>query len=53
MMAKSLVCCRFTLCSVTPEQKFGWFVEPTYSYSFSNGHEQALGMAVGLLIPIR
>lgn len=37
----------------TPEHKFGWFVEPTYSYSFSNGHEQALGMAVGLLIPIR
>jgi hypothetical protein len=37
----------------TPEHKFGWFVEPTYSYSFSNGHEQALGMTVGALIPIR
>jgi hypothetical protein len=37
----------------SPEHKSGWFVEPTYSYSFSNGHQQALGIAVGLLIPIR
>jgi hypothetical protein len=42
----------FTIWS-TPAQKFGWFVEPTYSCSFSSGHEQALGMAVGLLVPIR
>jgi hypothetical protein len=37
----------------TPDRKFGWFLEPAYSYSFSNGHEQSLGMTVGLLIPIR
>jgi hypothetical protein len=35
----------------TPEQKFGWFVEPTYS--FSSGHEQAVGLTLGVLIPIR
>lgn len=36
-----------------PERKYGWFVEPSYSYSFSNGHEQSLGMSVGLLIAIQ
>lgn len=36
----------------TPDRKFGWFVEPSYSYSFSSGHEQSLAMSVGLLIPI-
>lgn len=35
-----------------PERKFGWFFEPSYSYSFSSGHEQSLGVSVGLLIPI-
>ncbi len=35
-----------------PERKFGYFVESSYSYSFSNGHEQSLGMNVGLLIAI-
>jgi hypothetical protein len=36
----------------TPDRKFGWFLEPSYSYSFSRGHEQSLGTSVGLLIPI-
>jgi hypothetical protein len=35
-----------------PERKIGWFLEPSYSYSFSRGHEQSLGVSVGLLIPI-
>ncbi len=34
------------------DRKYGWFLEPTYSYSFSRGHEQSLGTTVGLLIPI-
>lgn len=37
----------------TAERKLGWFVAPTYSYSFSKGHEQSLGFATGLIIPIR
>jgi hypothetical protein len=37
----------------TADRKYGWFLEPTYSYSFSSGHEQSLGATVGLLIPIR
>jgi hypothetical protein len=36
----------------TPDRKFGWFLEPTYSYSFSSGHEKSLGLTAGLLIPI-
>jgi hypothetical protein len=36
----------------TAERNYGWFLEPTYSYSFGSGHEQSLGAAVGLLIPI-
>ncbi len=35
-----------------PERKFGWFLEPSYSYSFGSGHEQSLGVSVGLLIAI-
>jgi hypothetical protein len=34
------------------DRKFGWFVEPTYSYSFSKGHEQSIGMTTGLIIAI-
>jgi hypothetical protein len=37
----------------TKDRKFGWFVEPTYSYSFGSEHEQSLGVSVGLLIPIQ
>jgi hypothetical protein len=36
----------------TPDRKVGWFLEPSYSYSFSAGHEQSLGASIGLLIPI-
>jgi hypothetical protein len=36
-----------------PERKFGWFIEPSYGYDFGRGHEQSLGVTVGLLIPIR
>jgi hypothetical protein len=35
-----------------PELRLGWFLEPTYSYSFSKGHEQTTAVSVGLLIPI-
>jgi hypothetical protein len=34
----------------TPDRKYGWFLEPTYSYSFSSGHERSLGVSAGLLI---
>jgi hypothetical protein len=34
----------------SPDRKLGWFLEP--SYSFIGGHEQSLGVSVGLLIPI-
>jgi hypothetical protein len=34
------------------DRKFGWFLEPSYSYSFSKEHEQSLGVTVGLLIAI-
>jgi hypothetical protein len=36
----------------TKDRRFGWFVEPTYNYSLAKGHEQSLGLAMGLLIPI-
>jgi hypothetical protein len=36
----------------TRDRKFGWFLEPSYSYSFSRGHEQSLGASIGLLIAI-
>jgi hypothetical protein len=35
-----------------PDRKYGWFLEPTFSYSFGSGHEQSLGLTAGLLIPI-
>jgi hypothetical protein len=35
-----------------PERKFGWFIEPTYSYSLNRDHEQSLAVSVGLLITI-
>src|SRR5581483_8323728 len=37
----------------TVDRRLGWFVAPTYSYSFSRGHEQSVGIAGGLIIPIR
>jgi hypothetical protein len=36
----------------TRDRKFGWFLEPSYSCSFSKDHEQSVGMSVGLLIAI-
>jgi hypothetical protein len=36
----------------TPDRKLGWFLEPSYSYSFIGAPEQTLGVSVGLLIPI-
>jgi hypothetical protein len=36
----------------TPDRKFGWFLEPSYTYSFGAGHEQSFGVSAGLLIPI-
>ena len=36
----------------SPDRKLGWFLEPSYSYSFIGGHEQSLGVSLGLLIPI-
>jgi hypothetical protein len=35
------------------ERKFGWFVEPSYSFDFGREHERSLGVTVGVLIPIR
>jgi len=36
----------------SPERKFGWYLEPSYSYDFGKGHEQSLGASAGLLIAI-
>jgi hypothetical protein len=36
----------------SPERTYGWFLEPSYSCSFSKEHEQSLGVSVGLLIAI-
>jgi hypothetical protein len=36
----------------TPDRKLGWFLEPTYSYSFSSEHEQSFAVSAGLLIAI-
>jgi hypothetical protein len=36
----------------TPDRRFGWFLEPSYTYSFGTGHEQSFGVSAGLLIPI-
>ena len=36
----------------SPERRSGWYLEPSYGYSFDNGHEQSLGVSAGLLIPI-
>jgi hypothetical protein len=37
----------------TPDRKLGWFLEPSYTYSFGRGHEQSFGVSTGLLIPIQ
>jgi hypothetical protein len=35
-----------------PKSRFGWFLEPSYGYSFAHGHEQSLSISAGLLIKI-
>jgi hypothetical protein len=32
------------------ERKFGWFVDPSYSVSFAPGHQQSVGLTLGILI---
>jgi hypothetical protein len=36
----------------TLDRKYGYFLEPSYTYSFAHGHEQSFGVSAGLLIPI-
>jgi len=36
----------------TGKHRFGWFLEPVYDYSFAGGHQQSIGVSVGLLIGI-
>jgi hypothetical protein len=36
-----------------PDRKYGWFLEPSYTYSFINGRAQSFGVSAGLLIAIR
>ena len=36
----------------TLDRKYGYFLEPSYTYSFAHGHEQSFGVSGGLLIPI-
>jgi hypothetical protein len=35
-----------------PSRRVGWYVEPSYGYGLGSGHEQTLGVSVGLLIPL-
>jgi hypothetical protein len=37
----------------TPDRKYGWFLEPSYTYSFAGGRGQSFGVGVGLLIPFK
>jgi hypothetical protein len=37
----------------TADRRYGWFLEPSYTYSFTGGHEQSFGVSAGLLIPIQ
>lgn len=37
----------------TADRQYGWFLEPSYTYSFASGHEQSFGVSAGLLVPIR
>ena len=34
------------------ERRFGWFVDPSYSVSFAPGHQQSVGLTIGILIGI-
>lgn len=33
-------------------RKIGWYVEPSYGYSFARNHEQTFGLSAGMIIPI-
>jgi len=35
------------------KHKFGWYLEPSYDYSFMRGHEQSVSVTGGLLVAIR
>jgi hypothetical protein len=35
-----------------PKRRFGWYLEPSYGYSFAGGHEQSMSVSAGLLIAI-
>lgn len=34
------------------KHKFGWYLEPSYEYSFGRGHDRSVGISGGLLIAI-
>jgi hypothetical protein len=34
------------------KRRFGWYLEPSYGYSFASGHEQSASVTAGLLIAI-
>lgn len=34
------------------KRRFGWYLEPSYGYSFASGHEQSMSVSMGLLIAI-
>ena len=35
-----------------PKRKLGWYLEPSYGYSFAAEHEQSISITAGLLIAI-
>jgi hypothetical protein len=35
------------------KHRVGWYLEPSYDYGFGRGHEQSLGVNVGLIVAIR
>jgi hypothetical protein len=37
----------------SPKRRFGWYIEPAYDYTFGRSHDQAIGVSIGLLIPVR
>jgi hypothetical protein len=37
----------------SPKRRLGWYIEQAYDYRLGRGHDQAIGVSVGLLISIR
>jgi hypothetical protein len=35
-----------------PKRRFGWYLEPSYDYSFAKDHQQSISVSIGLLIAI-